>query len=387
MRALLPAALLAALLLPADPAAALFGLGGGGRVSCDRTDDDAAEASRTIRRVNARLDAMEGTIVRALGMQTGQQSGYTAKSAEAVVTALDAHARLRAQTAREEAEAAAQLKRRPTGPGCAAVTGLAGLGPARAAGEAAARRSADAETGRILADPTVAGKAAGAAADSAARLAAIAAAYCAPGRAGPGGAACAGAEADHGADLLPGRTLFDRGTFADAAQAAAAVELSRNLAAPVVHDRLPLSAASTPEARRRLLAARAADARQALASDLYAHLRGLRAPGPALGRWAEAVAPGARPDPDAPLSRRDLLAVLAAQRFEDPAWFVQLQSMDEAALLREAVALAAIGLVLDWERFRLEERAAGIAAAALAGDTEARRAADPALANPSGTVR
>ena len=356
-------------------------------MSCDRTDDDRSEASRTIRRVNARLDALERSVVQALGMQTGQQSGYTAKSAEAVVTALDAHARLRAQTAREEAETDAQLKRRPTDRGCAAVTGLAGLGPARDAEEAAARAAGDAETGRLLADPTVAGNAAGAAADGAARLATLTGTYCAPGRAGPGGEGCTGADGDHGADLLPGRTLFDRGTFADAGELRAAVELSRNLAAPVVHDRLPLSAASTPEARRRILAARAADARQALASDLYGHLRALRAPGPALGRWAEAVAPGARPDPDAPLGRRDLLAVLASKRFDDPGWFVGLQSMDEAALLREAVTLAAIGLMLDWERFRLEERHAAVSAASLAADVGARRSADPALAVPSGTVR
>ena len=107
----------------------------------------------------------------------------------------------------------------------------------------------------------------------------------------------------HGADLHAG-TLFDRRTFASEDELRAAVELSRNLAAPVVHDPPPLASADTERERRRALLARAADARTALAADYLAQARALRAPGAALGGWAAAVAPDARArsrDPRQPL--------------------------------------------------------------------------------------
>ena len=373
---LLPAAaLLAGLLLAPEVAHAH---------ACDRTDNDRREASRVIRNLTQEIDEMERAIIEALRLQTGQLSGYTAQSARAITGALDSQTRLQAQIAREAAETEAMRARRPARGACEAITGLAGLA---AAGRASADARADAaatETGRITGDRAVVDRP-GAAAGDAARFESLTRSYCNAGRAGedpglPGTSVCRGGHAMHGADLRAG-TLFERRTFASEDELRAAVELSRNLAAPVVHDPPPLASADTDRERRRVLLARAADARTALAADYFGEARALRAPGAALGSWAAQVAPGLRRDADGPVSRYELLELLASRRFEDPNWFVRLQGMSQENLLRELVALQAVSLMLDWQRYRTDERRGAIDAAALAlGVEEMRRL--PGLANP-----
>ena len=90
-------------------------------------------------------------------------------------------------------------------------------------------------------------------------------------------------------------------------------------------------------------------------------------------------------NPDEPVSRYELLEILAARRFENPDWFVQLQAMNEANLLREAVTLLATSLMLDWERYRLDERRGGLDAVSTAIGAEGMRRL-PGLANPASGV-
>ena len=306
---------------------------------CDRTDNDRREATRVIRNLTQEIDEMERAIIEALRLQTGQLSGYTAQSAKAIAGALDSQTRLQAQIAREAAE-----------------------------------------TGRIVGDRAVVDRP-GAAAGDAARFEALTKSYCNAGRAGEDPALCRGASALHGADLRAG-TLFDRRTFASEEELRAAVELSRNLAAPVVHDPPPLSSADTERERRRALLARAADARTALAADYFAGARALRAPGAALGDWAAAIGGDAGRGADTPVSRYELVGLLASRRFEDPDWFVSLQAMSQENLLRELVTLQAVSLMLDWQRYRTDERRGAIDAASLALATEEMRRL-PGLANPA----
>ncbi|MDE0052468.1 MAG: hypothetical protein OXO52_22010, partial [Rhodospirillales bacterium] len=83
-----------------------------------------------------------------------------------------------------------------------------------------------------------------------------------------------------------------------------------------------------------------------------------------------------------PVSRYELLELLASGRFEDPNWFVGLQAMSAENLLRELVTLQAVSLMLDWQRYRTDERRGAIDAASLAlGVEEMRRL--PGLANPA----
>ena len=366
-----------AILVPAGPAQAH---------GCDRTDNDRAEASRVLSGITREIDAMERAIIEALRLQTGQLSGYTAQSTKALTQALDAQTRLQAQTAREVEETRTMRAHRPSRSACTTVTGLTGLEATRSAAENAQEAAGEVETGRIVSDRAVVAEA-GSAADGAARFDTVTRTYCSPGRAGD--PVCRGDDAHHGADLKPG-TLLDRRTFGNEADLHAAIELSRNLAAPVVHDPLPLASAETDRERRLVLLARAADARTALAADYFAHARSLRAPGADLGPWAEAVAPeGARHaewaesrrDPEAPVSRYELMELLASRRFEDPSWFVALQEMSEGNLLRELVTLQAISLMLDWQRFRLDERRGAMEAARLALAAEEMRRL-PGLGDP-----
>ncbi len=357
--------------------------GGALALKCDRTDNDRIEANRVLRGIGRDIDEMEASIVEALRLQTGQLSGYQAQGTKAVIQALDAQTRLQAQTVREAHETRSKQAHRPVPHGCAAVTGLAGLAPSRAAAATAHGRATDVETARIANDPSVVA-AAGSAADTAARFDAMVSTHCSAARMTGDAAVCGGDAVLHAADLRPAN-LFDRSTFRDRRALHTAIELSRNLAAPVVHDPLPLASAGTDQERRRVLLGRAADARTALASDYFAHARSLRAPGADLGAWAAAVVPSSGRDPARPVSRYELIETLASRRFDDPNWFVGLQAMPEAALLRELVTLQALSLMLDWERFRLDERRGAMDAARLGIATEDMRRL-PGLANPgSGT--
>ena len=345
---------------------------------CDPTDNDRAEASRVLVGLTREIDVMEASIVEALRLQTGQLSGYAAQSAKAVTGALDAQTGLQAQIAREVEETRAMRARRPTDSGCAAITGLAGLKAARQAAESAYARAAGAETGRIAGDRAAVPDA-GAAAGNAARFRTVTDLYCNAARAGGDPSPCRGEDGMHAADLQAAN-LFDRRTFASEAELRTAVELSRNLIAPVVYDPPALASAETDQERRRVLLARSADARAALAGDYFAHARALRAPGAALGSWAARAAAGR--DAETPVSRYELLELLASRRFENPAWFVDLQAMGTENLLREMVTLQAVSLMLDWRRYRLDERRGAIDATGLALAAERMRHL-PGLVNPA----
>ena len=381
----------ARLVLGAIVAALLLGLPAEAHAhKCDRTDNDRREASRVIRDLTGEIDAMERAIVEALRLQTGQLSGYIAQSAKAVTGALDSQTKLQAQTAREAAETGSMLAHRPSRSACEAVTGLRGLAGTGAAVRSAHARASATETGRIIGDRAVVDRP-GAAAGDAARFETLTREYCNAARAGEdtragdptlsGTSFCRGEDALHGADLRAG-TLFDRRTFGNEAELRAAVELSRNLAVPVVHDPPPLASADTDRERRRVLLARSADARAALAADYLAQARALRAPGAALGGWAAEIARDAGRDPELPVSRYELLELLASGRFEDPNWFVALQAMSAENLLREMVTLQAVSLMLDWQRWRTDERRGAIDAASLALAVEDMRRL-PGLANPA----
>ncbi|MCY4502962.1 MAG: hypothetical protein OXE57_15535 [Alphaproteobacteria bacterium] len=370
----LGACLLAVQALAPSPAAALFGSG----PKCTPTWKTVSEASRVITRVNARIETLERTIYDALVRQTGQQSGYMAQSAKAVTTALDSHAAVRAQTERDAAEVRAQVARRPSRSACTVTTGAEGLGQARLASTLAGRAASISETGRIAGDRAT-GSAPAASTDSAERYRRILERWCSPDRAPLQSAACSGAPEDHGADLRPD-SLFGVETFASERELQAAIDLSRNLTVPAVEDPEPLGAVDSASERARIMASRAAAARRALAAEALGHLRALRAPGPELGAWAAAVDPDR--DPDAAVSRLELVDVLAAKRFERTAWWTELQSMGGEALLRETASLLAASLLLDRERFRLEERRLAIEAAMLAAQIDSdRRVAGRAGAN------
>ena len=101
------------------------------------------------------------------------------------------------------------------------------------------------------------------------------------------------------------------------------------------------------------------------------------------GKWAAALVPGR--DPEEPVSRYELIEILAARRFENPDWFVQLQAMNEANLLREVVTLLATSLLLDWERYRMDERRGALDAVSAAIGAEGMRRL-PGLSEPASGV-
>ena len=366
------AAILAAIILTATvPATA--GLFGSSRVRCDPTDNDIEAANLVI----GEIQAMERAIIEALRLQTGQLAGYEAQGAAAVTQALDAQTRLQAQTIREVEEAEAIRSYTPTSSACRTVTGAAGFAAVRQGEEATQADAEIIETGRISQDLGVVPPG-GATTDSESRYVLLTGTFCSPGRTGQEG--CTGPDERHGLDLMPG-SLFDQATLLAPEDRQAAIELARNLTAPVVADPIPYDAMTTPAERRQALVARAADARAALAAEYFSQARALRAPAVDLGGWAAAVAPEAGRTAGEPLSRYELLELLASRRFDDPDWFVALEGMATESLLREIARQMAIGLILDWERYRLDERRGAIEATRLAIAVEQARAR-PGLSGP-----
>ncbi|MCY3760724.1 MAG: hypothetical protein OXH50_05695 [Gemmatimonadetes bacterium] len=323
-----------------------------------------------IRNVNMRIDEMERSIVDTLELQTAQLSGYIAQGTKATVGALDAQTKLLAQLVREEAETQSKLAHRPTGSGCRVITGMTGLEEGRAVAARAAGAAGVEETGRIGGDSGVVGEA-GTEADTERRFEVWTQAHCSAGRLDAGAEVCGGQEGTHDADVKPG-SLFDVETFGSDEQRLAARELGRNVAAPLVWDRFPLRAVDTPQDRELAMLARAADARSALAADWFVRSRAAREPATDLAHWAAALG-GSEAGAAGELSRHELFAVLASRRFENPAWAVGLQEMGTDGLLREIALLLATSLMLDWERYGMEERRGAMEAARLALAAEEMR--------------
>ncbi len=340
----------------------------GSKLKCDPTDNDVHEANRVI----GEIEEMERAVIRALRLQTGQLAGYQAQSTRAIVEALDAQTRFQAQIAREIEESEEVRARRPSRSSCRLVTGATGLAGARSGEAEALARAAMIESGRIAGDRRFFDPG-GAAADSETRFSRLTGTWCNAARSGQ--VACRGDERLHGADVRAD-TLFDTATFHDATILEAAVELARNLASPLVHDQPALASATTPAERRRVLLGRSADARSALASHVFSRARAFRAPAIDLGPWAQAMLPEDAAREAGPLSRHELLEILASSRFDNPEWFLALQEESATGLMREIAGLLAIGLMVDWERFRLEERQAALLAVLVASEAEAMRRLD-----------
>lgn len=339
---------------------------------CSCAWNASRSAARTvIEKVTMRIDEMEDSVVRTLELQTAQLSGYIAEGAKSVADALDAQTKLQAEIARDEAETQSKLQHRPTSSGCRVVTGMAGLAAGRVAGAEAGARAGNRETGRIGGDAAVVGDETGTAADARRRFGVWTGVHCSESRLQAGADVCRGDPSRHDADLKAG-SLFDVDTFGDDEERVAAGELGRNLAAPLAWDRFPLRAVDTDQDRELAMLARSADARSALASDWFARARGAREPAVDLAGWASALAPGAAGS-GGRVSRHELLEVLTSRRFENPAWAVGLQSMNRDNLLRELALLQAASLMLDWERYRMDERRGAMEAARLGAAAEEMR--------------
>ena len=335
------------------------------RLFCDPTDNDLHAAQLVI----TEIEEMERAIIEALRAQTGQLAGYEAQSAYAVTSSIDAQTRLLAQVLREVEETEATRAYQPSAEGCRTTTGVAGLAAGRENAADALFEASIRESGRITQDLAVVAPG-GATSDTQSRFDAIRTTYCSGERTGQD--ACQGEPANHGLDQRPA-TLFAVSTLQDPQARHAAREVGRNLAAPVITEPIPWDAATTPAERSAALRERSAETRTALAAETFAHARAMRLPAVNLGEWAAALAPADARDASQPLSRHELLEFLASRRYDDPGWSVALETMSTQALLREISRQMAVTLVLDWERYLLEERRGALAAARLAIAVEESR--------------
>ena len=344
-----------------------------GSVTCDPTDNDRLEASRVIRQLGTEIDVMERTIVDALRLHATQVSGMIGQNAKAIGKAIDGASLARAQITRDVEESRAVRDHAPSETVCEGVTGMSGLAPGRIRQETAATERSNQMVGRITQDPSVIAVPAEAA-DIRGRFERVVQLYCDPSRTMGGDGVCSGSAERHGADLHPG-ALLGQSTLADGTARDIAADWSRNIAVPFAWDRTPYRRADNTADRRQVLRERSFDARTALAGGFMNHLYAMRVPAVSLGAWAKDVLPeGMGPDGDS-VSHFELLEALT-HRFESPDYFLRLQAQGEANLLRELVQLRAVGVMLGWERYRLEEYQGAMTAALLALETERDRFVD-----------
>ena len=323
---------------------------------CDPTDNDIIEARRVIRHVQH----METRISEALRQQTGQLSGYIAQAMAAEIRALEGHARARAQTAREEAEARAAMAHEPSVAGCRVITGIAGLEPAGDVARQVAAGTLATETARLAGDAGAIGHAAGN--DATLRFRHIRDSY-----------------PDFGDIRFD--SLFGADDLADAPSRATALDYARHLTAPVAEAPPPVGALVSPGDHRRYLQRRSRDARAGLAAAWMTRALADRVPAVELSRWAEAVAPGSAGSGTA-ISARTLRRLLAVERF-DAGYLTGLNALGTEELLREIVRNQTLDLRLAASRHDLAEHHGAIAAAILAilnEDSRFRPVATPAAA-------
>ena len=344
--------------------AGAFLFGGGG---CDRTDDDAIQASRVIASLTASLTAMEIAILAGLKLHATQVSVMVAQNANAFGAALDGANRARVEMLRDVEESRAVREHAPSETVCEGITGMSGLAPGRVQHERVAGARAEEMVGRMTQDPTVIVVSAQAG-DARARFERVVQLYCDPSRTIGGEGACRGAADRHGADLHPG-ALLGQSTLDDGMARDTAADWMRNIAVPFAWDRMPYRAVNSEAELRHVLRERSFDARAALAGGYMAHLYGMRVPAVSLGAWARDVLPSGMGPAGDSVSHFELLEALT-HRFEDPDYFLRLQAQGQANLLRELVQLRAVDLMLDWERYRLAEYQGAMTAALLAVETE-----------------
>ena len=342
----------------------------GGSCKCDPTDNDAAQATRVIGSLTAQLTALEVAIVAALKLHATQVSGMIAQNANAHAKALDGANLVHAEMLRDVEESRAIRAHAPSETVCEGVTGMSGLAPGRAQQGAVAQARSAEMVGRLTQDPGVIVVSAEAG-DTRARFERVVQLYCDPARTASGDDVCSGSADLHAADLHPGALLghatLDDGTLRDTAS-----DWTRNIAVPFAWDRTPYRAARSTSGRRQVLRERSLDARAALSAGYLNDRFAMRIPAVALGDWARAVLPDGAGPTGASISHFALLEVLT-HRFESPDYFLKLQAQGEANLLRELVQLRAVGLMLDWERYRLAEWQGAMTAGLLALETERDR--------------
>ena len=368
MRARLAIGLGLVAVLAVESALAFFG----GSRRCDPTDNDAAEASRVIGKMVEELDQLELTIVEALRLHATQTSAAITNNANAVAKALDGANLARWEMVRDVEESRARRDHAPSMTVCEGITGMSGLAPGRMQVERVAETRSGEMVGRLIHDPGVIAVTAEAG-DTRARFERVVQIYCDPSKTPGGEGACSGSAELHGADLHPG-AILERSTLGEATARDAATDWMRNIAVPFAWDRMAYQGGDVDGGRRRMLRERAFDARAALAGGAINRLYAMRIPAVSLGGWAREVLPdGVGPDGDA-ISHFELLEALT-HRFESPDYFMQLQAQNEPNLMRELIQLEAIGLMVDWERFRLAEYQGAMTAALLALETERDRVA------------
>ncbi len=347
---------------------------------CDGTDNDIAEANRVITQlaqaetaIIGTIATMEASVVQTLALHAGQTSAYIAQNATAISTAIDEQTKRQAQVLRDVEETEAIQGRLPSVNACEGITGLAALGTVRLASELAHAQATEIETGRVTQDRAVTSLA-GAATDTTSRFDLVFASYCNAERAGVDGDICSAPPELHDADLRAS-SLFGEATLATEASRRVATDWIRNLTVPVIDDPPPLASADTTEERKSILDHRADDARIALAIDYMNGLYANRVPAVNHGAWANAVRGlGSQSvEGSGAISHHELLRVLARERYEDPGYFVSLQGLGTENLLRELIQLQVVGLMVNWERFTLEQQRGAMEAVGLVMTVDQKR--------------
>ncbi len=340
-------------------------------VVCQTPNQGIYESDRVIKAVDKRIEKLEYAIVAALKLHAGQMTGNIEKSTLTITQALDGQTQLQAQIAREEAEVEAFLKHDPSEAVCVGITGMAGMSATEEITQEIKKKGSRREIARMTADKV--GKAKpGQNHDTNGRYMEVLSTYCNDSRTFSENSACKGKTALHNADLDP-ISIYGRPTLEKLQDRKTAADFIRNVATPTIDDPIALAKdASVPE-RKEILRHRSGIARTALANEYLTYAYAKRAPAVELGPWAKAVVTDPDAIPDTAISKQQLLQIFARDRFLDPSFFVNLNSVSDTNLLREQIMQGATLSMLMWELLEITERQGSMIAAMLAMKTEEQK--------------
>lgn len=182
------------------------------------------------------------------------------------------------------------------------------------------------------------------------------------------------------ADVLPGETLLERKTLETKEHQQAAFDLTSTLLKPIPTEPMRVHQMSTPSGREAYLRQKSQEARQNLAQNVFSDIIADRVPLLDAKWMAEILAAqGKGEDPKLPqkISRHEFLELEIKRRFENPQWYLDVQSMEPAEVTRQLLHMTALLAKLLWEQKKSLEQLASLQATHLAIVTDQTHAPLP----------
>ncbi len=171
------------------------------------------------------------------------------------------------------------------------------------------------------------------------------------------------------ADVLVGETLLERKTLETREHQQAAFDLTSTLLKPIPSEPIRSHQMSTPAGREAYLRQKSQEARQNLAQNVFSDMIADRVPlldSKWMAEILSAQGKGEAAKLPQKISRYEFLELEINRRYENPQWYLDVQSMEPAEVTRQLLHMTALLAKLLWEQKKSLEHIASVQATNLA---------------------